>query len=375
MNGSITIGSTQHLNSISNTNDPNKETNKDLNHRIKALGENAIAIGSEAFASGSKSLAIGVLAKSEQEDVISIGTDSSAFAKMSVALGVESQAATESGVAIGTHFLADIAGYNPLRKDKSKDPSSVWKSRLSAVSVGNKSQMLSRKITSVAAGSEDADAVNFGQLQKIEKQVKEQVVASSFVKQDDTTRYITIGKYTDGDKIDITNHKSEKRIFASIKDGNILKDSNTAITGSQLFTTNQNVITASNNLQTAATNIAETFGGGAGYQDGEWMVPTFTLKAIKEDSTEEEKTIRVQQKCLLELAHLSKIFRIKLPMISPTRLLKQKVMLYYGARIIRHLSSSVVQVKKRPIARLTFLPMMALLKTQVMQSMVSSFIR
>ncbi|WP_039761097.1 Vomp family autotransporter [Bartonella queenslandensis] len=143
-----------------------------------------------------------------------------------------------------------------------------------------------KKITGVVEGTDETDAVNFAQLQKVEKQV----AASSFVKQDDTTRYITIGKDTDGDKIDITNSKSEKRIFAGIKDGDISKDSNEAVTGSQLFRTNQNVTMVSNNLQTAATSIAETFGGGAEYKDGTWKVPTFTLKTVDNDGEEKDET-------------------------------------------------------------------------------------
>ncbi|WP_212111014.1 Vomp family autotransporter [Bartonella queenslandensis] len=143
-----------------------------------------------------------------------------------------------------------------------------------------------KRITGVVEGTDETDAVNFAQLQKVEKQV----AASSFVKQDDTTRYITIGKHTDGDKIDITNSKSEKRIFAGIKDGDISKDSNEAVTGSQLFRTNQNVTMVSNNLQTAATSIAETFGGGAEYKDGTWKVPTFMLKTVDNDGEEKDET-------------------------------------------------------------------------------------
>ncbi|GAA5097222.1 Vomp family autotransporter [Bartonella acomydis] len=160
---------------------------------------------------------------------------------------------------------------------------------------GNKIDLINktggaRTLSGVKAGTAETDAVNFAQLQKVEKDVKEQLAASSFVKQDDETRSITVGKDTDGERIDITNNKSEKRILAGIKDGDISKDSNEAITGSQLFATNQNVITVSNNLQTAATNIATTFGGDAKYENGEWKAPTFTLKTINTDGEEKDET-------------------------------------------------------------------------------------
>ncbi|WP_208436306.1 hypothetical protein, partial [Bartonella phoceensis] len=73
----------------------------------------------------------------------------------------------------------------------------------------------STKITNVAAGTNSTDAVNFAQLEEI----KEQVTAGSFVKQDTATRQITIGKDTDGDKINIANKDSGNRILSGVADG------------------------------------------------------------------------------------------------------------------------------------------------------------
>ncbi|WP_375667110.1 MULTISPECIES: hypothetical protein, partial [unclassified Bartonella] len=141
-----------------------------------------------------------------------------------------------------------------------------------------------RTLSGVAAGTADTDAVNFLQLQKVEKDVKEQVAASSFVKQDLTTEHISIGKDTGGDKIDIANNKDEKRTLTGIKGGALLEDSNEAVIGSQLFTTNQNVTTV-------ATNIAKSFGGGAKYEKGEWVAPTFKLKTVNSDGSVGEEKI------------------------------------------------------------------------------------
>ncbi|UNF55513.1 Vomp family autotransporter [Bartonella krasnovii] len=76
-----------------------------------------------------------------------------------------------------------------------------------------------RTLSGVKAGTEETDAVNFGQLKKIQTEVTEQVAANSFVKQDSNTKYITIGKETDGDKIDITNNVNEARILSGVKAG------------------------------------------------------------------------------------------------------------------------------------------------------------
>ncbi|PNM39332.1 hypothetical protein [Bartonella henselae] len=58
--------------------------------------------------------------------------------------------------------------------------------------------------------------------------------------------------------------------------GDISKSSTDAITGGQLYTLNQ--------------TLATYFGGGAKYEDGKWTAPTFTVKTVKEDGKEEEKS-------------------------------------------------------------------------------------
>ncbi|WP_375674023.1 hypothetical protein, partial [Bartonella sp. CL32QHWL-2] len=140
-----------------------------------------------------------------------------------------------------------------------------------------------RTLSGVAAGTKETDAVNFSQL----KDVKEQVAASSFVKQDAETRHISIGKETDGDKIDIANKKNEKRTLTGIKNGALTEASNEAVNGSQLFETNKNVTTVTSDLKTASENVVKYFGGGASYKDGAWTAPTFKLKTFTADGKED----------------------------------------------------------------------------------------
>ncbi|EJF97350.1 hypothetical protein ME9_00436, partial [Bartonella taylorii 8TBB] len=124
-----------------------------------------------------------------------------------------------------------------------------------------------RTISGVAAGSAETDAVNFSQLQKVEKDVKEQVAASSFVKQDLETKHLTIGKETDGDKIDIANNKNEKRTLAGIKGGALSADSNEAITGSQ--------------INKIGEDVAGFFGGGAAFSGGAFTKPSYEIHSIR----------------------------------------------------------------------------------------------
>ncbi|WP_208440737.1 Vomp family autotransporter [Bartonella raoultii] len=131
------------------------------------------------------------------------------------------------------------------------------------------------------------DVNNF--ITNVENQIKN-VVSESLVKQDEDTQHITIGKGRGGDKIDIANTSDEQRTLTGIKDGVLAAESKEAVTGSQLFTTNQKVNSLSTNLQTVATNIAKSFGDNAKYEDGVWTAPTFTLKTVNGEGKEEDKT-------------------------------------------------------------------------------------
>ncbi len=89
-----------------------------------------------------------------------------------------------------------------------------------------------KKITGVVEGTETNDAVNFAQLRKIEKEVEQQVAASSFVKQDSETKDITIGKETDGTVINLQNKDNGNRTISGVMGGEISKDSIEAVNGS-----------------------------------------------------------------------------------------------------------------------------------------------
>ena len=92
-----------------------------------------------------------------------------------VAIGHNTEVTAEGGVALGSKSKATVAagtaGYDISTKAASTDTSSIWKATASAVSVGDVANDVTRQITSVAAGTNDTDAVNVAQLKKVETKI------------------------------------------------------------------------------------------------------------------------------------------------------------------------------------------------------------
>lgn len=88
-----------------------------------------------------------------------------------VAIGHNTDVSTEGSVALGSGskatVAADAVGYDILTNAPSTDTSATWKSTASAVSVGDVANGVTRQITSVAAGTNDTDAVNVAQLKRL----------------------------------------------------------------------------------------------------------------------------------------------------------------------------------------------------------------
>ena len=88
-----------------------------------------------------------------------------------VALGHNTDVSTKGGVALGSGSKATVVtgavGYDVLTNAPSTDTSATWKSTASAVSVGDVANGVTRQITSVAAGTNDTDAVNVAQLKRL----------------------------------------------------------------------------------------------------------------------------------------------------------------------------------------------------------------
>ncbi|WP_386697799.1 YadA-like family protein [Lonepinella sp. MS14436] len=134
-----------------------------------AAGDNAIAVGVKTTATTNSAIAIGNLANATGEtSSIAIGRQSVASGTSAIAQGYKSSATVANSVALGSNSVASTAagavGTDPLSVASTTDlASTTWKSTYAAVSVGNGSTA-TRQITSVAAGTQDTDAVNVAQL-------------------------------------------------------------------------------------------------------------------------------------------------------------------------------------------------------------------
>ncbi|WP_254492768.1 Vomp family autotransporter [Bartonella sp. B1099] len=117
-----------------------------------------------------------------------------------------------------------------------------------------------KKITGVAKGTDNTDAVNYGQLTEI----KDQIASNSLVKWVENQKLITIGKEKEGTKIDIANKSGDARTISGVEKGGLYEDSIEAVNGSQLWDTNQNVAhidTKVTAISDAIINIGEEIHG------------------------------------------------------------------------------------------------------------------
>ncbi|WP_353663646.1 YadA-like family protein [Neisseria musculi] len=130
----------------------NAKTGLVENGNVREQGRYAVAIGTNAAAQADYSIAQGANSVATKEGSLAIGAYASASVDMGVALGANSVANVDKG-ALGADPLGAVA-------DRT---GSAWTSTMAAVSVGADGTA-TRQITSVAAGTNDTDAVNVAQL-------------------------------------------------------------------------------------------------------------------------------------------------------------------------------------------------------------------
>lgn len=171
-----------------NSVDANAQYGTAVGYFTRVTAKNAVAIGSsndnngnsdvgKVLASGVSAVAIGTSAHAEAENAVGIGTKAKAALANSVALGEGSTTTEADGTA--------TTGY--LTKD------AVNNSAHGVVSVGNGSS-ITRRILSVASGTNDTDAVNVKQL----KALRNDTVSTVSVVNGSTTTDL-VPKTTEGD--------------------------------------------------------------------------------------------------------------------------------------------------------------------------------
>ena len=126
--------------------------------------ERGVAIGNEAVTTGYAAIAIGNKVKADSKNAISMGNGASAKTEGAVAMGASASAEVKNSVALGEGSTttsadgADTTGY--LTND------TVNNSDHGVLSIGNGST-ITRRILSVASGTNDTDAVNVKQLKAL----------------------------------------------------------------------------------------------------------------------------------------------------------------------------------------------------------------
>ncbi|EJF74794.1 hypothetical protein MEC_00984, partial [Bartonella alsatica IBS 382] len=130
-----------------------------------------------------------------------------------------------------------------------------------------------RKISGVKAAENDDEAVNKKQFDKELKDISKNIELANasavlYDKNEDGT--VNYGSVTLG------GTKSEGPVFLhNVKDGIIAANSTDAITGNQLYL--------------ISNQLARYFGGGAGYREGVWTAPNFSISQVTANGTVNEQ--------------------------------------------------------------------------------------
>ncbi|WP_311515813.1 ESPR-type extended signal peptide-containing protein, partial [uncultured Megasphaera sp.] len=134
-----------------------------------AAAKNSLAIGVNSTALGLSATAMGVNTAATAEQSAAIGANASATASQAMALGVDAEADLANSIAIGVGSKTDYT-----EKDLTQDgwaprnaitfPSSTQVGVVSVGSIGSE-----RRISNVASGYRDTDAVNVSQLRSLEE--------------------------------------------------------------------------------------------------------------------------------------------------------------------------------------------------------------
>ncbi|MGF7158374.1 autotransporter adhesin, partial [Bartonella heixiaziensis] len=142
----------------------------------------------------------------------------------------------------------------------------------------------SKKITGLAKGTDDTDAVNKGQLDEnvttLSKNIEDvRSIAVFYDVEEDTTEEVSTLTRTapkaKQSSVTFGDPKTGTVALHNVGIGKITADSTDAVNGSQLYS--------------LGSEVAKYFGGGAKYDGGTWTAPTFTVKSVKDDGVSEDK--------------------------------------------------------------------------------------
>ncbi|KWN13451.1 hypothetical protein WT83_18760 [Burkholderia territorii] len=252
-----------------------------------AIGTYSVVVGHRAAATGNNATALGVDAQASGESSLAVGKGATAAGHFASAIGVGATASGDQSVALGIRSVAD---------------------RDATVSVG--SATLQRQIIHMAAGTDDTDAVNVGQLKGVAGAIGAgtavnadgSIAAPSFmvgdgnggtktfdnvgdvvtnldgrvttnesdiakladeigsgttglVQQAGAGAGITVGANTDGATVDFAGTAGERKL-TGVANGAIAAGSTDAVTGDQLFATNRDVAKNASDIADLGSDVS-----------------------------------------------------------------------------------------------------------------------
>ena len=135
-----------------------------------ALGMNSMVLGSYSLGTGKNSLNIGLMTYTEGDNATAVGMEAIAAAKDSLALGTGTYTNMENSVALGKDSRTDYKSED-LQQAGAFLPAAMKTNPVSGIlSVGHTGS--ERRITNVAPGYADTDAVTVAQLKAVADQIK-----------------------------------------------------------------------------------------------------------------------------------------------------------------------------------------------------------
>lgn len=138
----------------------------------QANGENSVTIGyqSQADTNANNAVVIGSTAKGHRENTVAIGDSAEASRSNGMALGANTKVDAKNSVALGSGSTVDAITQDTTAKfADEKNQDMQW----GVISVGKQDNH--RRITNVAGGSEDYDAVNVKQLTKVNDDLRQEI--------------------------------------------------------------------------------------------------------------------------------------------------------------------------------------------------------
>ena len=197
-----------------------------LGNQANATGIATTAVGVSTQATGAYSAAVGSNAKATGYASVGIGlatdADAGATGSSAVSIGYQAGASIQESVALGAHSKATVnsgvQGYDPSAENKTDV---AWRSTRGAVSVGDvdnadPAKKITRQITSVAAGTNDTDAVNVAQLKSLDGKVEKNKTDIATNKADIATNKTNIATNTGNIATNTANIQTNANNIAAI---------------------------------------------------------------------------------------------------------------------------------------------------------------